>query len=1100
VTARLLIANRGEIALRLVRAAQELELATVAVYSTDDAQCPHRFAADEAVALEQAGAAAYLDIDAIVAAAKRTGCTLVHPGYGFLSENAAFAAACVRHELTFVGAAPEVLELFGDKARARAFAREQGAPLAPGSSGPTSMADMQAFVKALPHGATAMIKAIAGGGGRGMRQVATIAQLESAFARCSSEASKAFGNASLYIEQYVGHARHIEVQVAGDAHDASHVGERDCSVQQRHQKLIEIAPAPALAQPVRDRLRELSLRMARACRLRGLCTFEFLVSPELPDGLVFMEANPRLQVEHTVTEEVHGVDLVRAQIALAQGSSLEAAGLGQSQILPPRGFAIQYRVNMDLATTDREGGAVTHFEVPTGQGVRIETFVREGVAPSRNFDALLAKLVVHSHAPQFATAVDKGIRVLRQLRLGGIATNLALLDAIAADDAFRSHRTTTRFVEDNLKRLSTVADEHAAERAADLSAASAGAGGNQQPAIAFDDVGPSMVCAPTRGTVLEINVAEGARVRRGDALCVLDAMKMEHVVEAPYDGSVTAVRAGKGDLVATGQPIFTIEADAADGADEPARLEAQQHRSGPRQDLQEMLDLRRLRHDEGRTEAVARRHAMGMRTARENILDLCDADSFMEYGGAAVGARHGVTPLHELRKTSPADGFIYGLGSINGDLFDRERSRCLVASYDYSVHAGTQGFFGHKKHDRMFQLAEAARRPVVIFTEGGGGRPTEPNNVGGANLAHATFFAFASLSGLVPLVGIVAGRCFAGNAALLGCCDVVIATRDATVGMGGPVMIEGAGLGVYKPEEVGPAPMHAKNGVVDILVEDEAQAVRAAKRYLSYFQGPTAHWEAGDQAALRDIVPDRRTRAYDMRKVIAALADTDSVLELRPEFAVGAITALVRIEGRPVGVLANNPVHNAGAVCAAEADKFTRFIKLCDAHGLPIVSLCDTPGIMVGPEAEQTAIVRRSSRMMVAAANITVPYFTVVIRKAYGLGAMAMAGGSFHLGSFFSVAWPTAEFGGMGLEGQIRLGHRRELEAIQDPQQRAARFQQLVDGLYQHGKATHYATFLVVDEVIDPAETRQWILAGLDTTRPRRERSAHKYQPGVDPW
>ena len=1093
---KLLIANRGEIALRISLAAQELGLRTVSIYSLDDENSPHRFATDESIALKVAGVPAYLDIEAIVRVATQAGCTLIHPGYGFLSENAAFAVSCVHHGLTFVGPRAEVLELFGDKVRARAFAFEHGVPLAPGSSEPTSLDGMRSFFASLPLGSKAIIKAVAGGGGRGMREIEALAQMESAFVRCRSEASKAFGNDTLYIEQYVDDARHIEVQVVGDGRDVCYLGDRDCSVQQRHQKLVEIAPAPGLQPRLREKLREVSLRMAHACGLQGLCTFEYLVAPELSEGFVFIEANPRLQVEHTVTEEVYGVNLVRAQIDLAMGGTLQSVGLAQSDIGSPKGYAIQYRLSMNTSVPALANETVTRFEVPTGQGIRIETFVREGAIPSRSFDPLLAKLVVHCHAPEYAMAVEKGQRALRQFILGGIQTNLGMLEAIACDPSFRAGQVTTRFVELNLEALGAIAQQRTMERAAALAEVSRDASLTTIVPIDLGD-DPSFLRAPTLGTVLELSVAEGSSVRRGDTLCVLEAMKMEHVVEAPFSGFVTSVRIAKGELVNGGQIMFVIEVGDVEEVVKGLTLQAP---VGPRRDLQEALELHHLMADEGRPDAVARRHAMGMRTARENISDLCDPHSFLEYGGFAVGARHGVTSLAELRKTSPADGFIYGLASINGDLFDRERSRCVVASYDYTVHAGTQGFFGHKKHDRMFQLAESARRPVVIFTEGGGGRPTEPNNVSGANLATATFFSFASLSGLVPLVGIVAGRCFAGNAALLGCCDVVIATRDATVGMGGPVMIEGAGLGVYKPEEVGPATMHAKHGVVDILVEDEAHAVRTAKMYLAYFQGPVGQWKVADQETLRELIPDRRTRAYDIRKLIATVVDEGSMLELRPEFAVGAITALVRIEGRPVGLIANNPVYNAGAVCAPEADKFTRFIKLCDAHGLPIVSLCDTPGIMVGPDAEKTAIVRHSSRMMIAAANITVPYFTVVLRKAYGLGAMAMAGGSFHHGSFFTVAWPTAEFGGMGLEGQVRLGSRRELEAIQDPQQRAARFQELVDKLYQHGKATNFAPFLNIDDVIDPADTRRWVLAGLDSTRPRRERSPHKYQPGVDAW
>jgi acetyl-CoA carboxylase carboxyltransferase component/biotin carboxyl carrier protein len=831
---------------------------------------------------------------------------------------------------------------------------------------------------------------------------------------------------------------------------------------------------------VRDALIAASLRLARGSGLRGLCTFEFLVSPELAQGFVFMEANPRLQVEHTITEEVHGVDLVRAQIALALGSRLADAGLAPAHVATPRGFAIQFRIGIDMGAAQTDAGAVSRLELPTGPGVRIDTFLRQGFAPSGQFDALLAKLIVHSHAAEFGVAVDKGLRALREFGLAGVPTNLRLLQAIAADAEFRAGGVATDFLASRLDRLrAEVAEEEGAEAA--------------------DDRDLSLVRAPTRGTVIELPVRAGQRVRRGTTLCVLDAMKMEHAVEAPFDGVVRELRIAIGELVTGGQALMVL--DAVDGGGTvDDRAPDQTAVAAPRQDLQEVLALHDLLADAARPEAVARRHASGLRTARENLQDLCDPDSFVEYGGLATGARHGVTPIDELRRQSPADGFIGGIASVNGDLFGAERARCFVASYDYTVHAGTQGFFGHKKHDRLFHLAESARRPVVVFAEGGGGRPTEPNNVGGANLATATFFSFARLSGLVPLVGIVAGRCFAGNAALLGCCDVIIATRDATVGMGGPVMIEGAGLGVYPPEQVGPAPMHASNGVVDVLVADEAEAVRVAKKYLAYFQGPLPQWRSPDQALLRQVVPDRRTRAYDMRKVIAALADEESVLELRAGFAPGAITALVRIEGRPLGLIANNPMSDAGAVCAAEADKFTRFVRLCDAHGLPVLSLCDTPGIMVGPEAERTAIVRHSCRMLVAGANITVPYFTVVVRKAYGLGAMAMGGGSFHHGSFFTVAWPTAEFGGMGLEGQVRLGHRRELEAIADPRERDARFRALVDQLYQHGKAANFAPFLTFDDVIDPADTRRWILAGLQASQPRRERAAGKYQAGVDPW
>jgi acetyl-CoA carboxylase carboxyltransferase component len=389
----------------------------------------------------------------------------------------------------------------------------------------------------------------------------------------------------------------------------------------------------------------------------------------------------------------------------------------------------------------------------------------------------------------------------------------------------------------------------------------------------------------------------------------------------------------------------------------------------------------------------------------------------------------------------------------------------------------------------------------VLFAEGGGGRPGDTEKRGVSGLDCPTFIHFARLSGLVPTVGIVSGRCFAGNAALLGCADVIIATRDATIGMGGPAMIEGGGLGVYAPEEVGPVSMQAPNGVIDVLVEDEAQAVDAARRYLSYFQGPLANWSAGDARHLRHVIPENRMRSYDMRAVIEALADTGSVLELRQAFGVGIITALIRIEGRAFGCIANNPRHLGGAIDSAAADKASRFMQLCNAFDLPIVSLCDTPGFMVGPEAEKTATVRHVSRMFVTAGNLRVPFFTVVLRKGYGLGAMAMAAGGFHA-PFFTASWPSGEFGGMGIEGAIRLGYRKELEAVQDHAGREALFRKMVDAAYEEGRALNIASYLEIDAVIDPADTRRWLLRGLQSAPPAPPR--HTRDPAarrfIDTW
>ena len=303
-------------------------------------------------------------------------------------------------------------------------------------------------------------------------------------------------------------------------------------------------------------------------------------------------------------------------------------------------------------------------------------------------------------------------------------------------------------------------------------------------------------------------------------------------------------------------------------------------------------------------------------------------------------------------------------------------------------------------------------------------------------------------------------------------------------------MIEGGGLGVFEPTEIGPIDVQRANGVVDIVVADEAEAVAVAKRYLSYFQGRLDEWECADQALLRDVVPADRLRSYDVRRAVELLFDTGSVLELRRDFGLGMITALARIEGRPVGVIANNPTHLAGAIDTPGADKVARFMQLCDAFDLPIITLCDTPGMMVGPDVEATALVRHCNRLFVTGANLTVPTVTIVLRKAYGLGAQAMMGGSTKA-PLACVAWPTGEFGGMGLEGAVRLGYRRELDAAGDPEAREELFQELVDRMYQIGKALSVASYFEIDDVIDPADTRRWITALLDVgagaAAPRRQ-------------
>jgi acetyl-CoA carboxylase carboxyltransferase component len=615
------------------------------------------------------------------------------------------------------------------------------------------------------------------------------------------------------------------------------------------------------------------------------------------------------------------------------------------------------------------------------------------------------------------------------------------------------------------------------------------------------------VRAPFAATVVSVPRSIDEAVRAGAPVIVLEAMKMEHELLADADGTVERLEVRVGDNVEEGQLLAVLATGGVASSPTPAAtVEADR---GP---LEEVRERHALGLDERRPEAVTRRRERGRRTARENLADLLDPGSFVEFGPLMYAAQEQRRDRQELIERTPADGLVGGVGSVDGQ-------PCVAMSYDYTVLAGTQGMRNHQKKDRLFELAERRRLPVVLFAEGGGGRPGDVDMPIIAGLDCRAFQFFARLSGLVPLIGIASGYCFAGNAALLGCCDVVIATEDASIGMGGPAMIEGGGLGVVAPEDVGPIEVQDASGVVDVRVADDAAAVAAARRYLSFFaraaadspdaaraavnspdaasaalsDPPAAH----DPAALRDLIPANRKRIYDIRTVIVALCD--DTLELRRGFAAGMVTALARIDGRPLGVIANNPAHLGGAIDADGADKAARFMQLCDAYGLPLLMLCDTPGFMVGPDAERTATVRHFSRMFVTAANLEVPTGTIVLRKGYGLGAQAMAAGSFKA-PLFTVGWPTSEFGAMGLEGAVRLSMRRELEAIEDEDKRRRAYEAMVDAAYERGRGVNMAAYFEIDDVIDPADSRRWIRILFDDAASGWWERPAKRRPNIDTW
>ena len=606
------------------------------------------------------------------------------------------------------------------------------------------------------------------------------------------------------------------------------------------------------------------------------------------------------------------------------------------------------------------------------------------------------------------------------------------------------------------------------------------------------------IASPMQGTILFV-AKDGQGYTKGSTIVTLESMKMQHDIAADYDGVASNVLVEIGQTVKAGQLLLTfspaiVERLANNESDIPLRRE---NSVDQRQDLQEVIERHQQGRDQNRSEAVAKRQAVGRLTARQNVELLIDEGSLVEYGPVVIAAQRRRRSLEDLIEKTPADGLVGGLASINGDLFKGRECRAVVMSYDYTVLAGTQGTQNHRKKDRLFEVAEKLLLPLVFFAEGGGGRPGDTDGLGVSGLDCWAFHDFAKLSGLVPLVGITGGFCFAGNAAILGCCDVVIALEGSNIGMGGPAMIEGGGLGVFSPKEIGPLSVQSANGVVDLIARDDAHAVELAKKYLAFFQGSVESFATPDQEQLRAVIPLNRVKSYDVRSVINLMFDVDSVLELRSGFGLGMITALARVNGKPIGVIANNPHHLAGAIDSDGADKAARFMQLCDAFDIPLVTLVDTPGMMVGPEVEETALVRHCSRLFVTGVNITVPVISIVLRKSYGLGAQAMMAGSTKA-PLACVAWPTGEFGGMGLEGAVRLGYRKELEAIADPVEREEAFQKMVHRMYEHGKALSVATHFEIDDVIDPADSRTWISAILDSVlvSPR----SGKKRSNIDTW
>ena len=1064
-----LIANRGEIAIRISKTLNEMGIEAYGVYSKDDRSGTHLSYCSKVFELSGIGPSAYLNMDEILSITKNNKIGAIHPGYGFLSENQSFASACLENQIVFIGPNEKILKTFGDKEKAKRLAQKLDLPTCLSVGPIEKKSDILNFFKKIKKNKI-ILKANFGGGGRGSRIVHKSEDISEVLSLVKQEAESFSGSNLVFAEEVIEGARHIEVQILGDGHSCIHLFERDCSFQRNFQKFIEFCPAPNLKMQTKEKLYNYAIDLCQSVGYKGLGTVEFLVDKN--EKIYFIEVNPRVQVEHTITEELTGIDLIRAQINVFCGLSIQDQKLSEVQISGKRA-SIQARLNMESYDNKIQlvpaTGTIKEYDIALGPGIRVDDAGTVGLENNGLYDSLLAKVIATSDFG-LSEAVRKLNFTLRMSKISGIETNKDLIIEVLNQENIESGSVNISSIDMKLASYLQKLESNSQKSVTENKVSEV----SYKPQI-DSPLSENVIQSELVGTVISVNVAPNQKIKQGDTVLIQESMKMHHPIKAPLNGLITKFFVDIGDTVSIGLPLFEFIPDV-DKNQRRLKTDKSKKSKTMRKDLLDLVERRKLTLDKNRTVAVKKRKKLGKRTARENIKSLIGKNDFFEYGDLVYAAQRSRRSLDDLIKNTPGDGLITGVSFVNSDLFDKEKAKTAIMHYDYMVLAGTQGINNHKKLDRMIDVIRGLKTPLIFFCEGGGGRPGDVDagdqNIAGLNIP--SFHDFARLSGVVPLVGIGSGRLFAGNAALLGCCDVIIGTKDLNLGMGGPAMIEGGGLGVYKPEEVGPTSVQYPNGVIDILVDNEDDAVTTAKKYLSYFQGDFESWDAPDKENLRAVIPENRLEVYNIRDVIDNIADIGSVLEIKAGFAKGMFTGFIRVRGKPLGLIANNPLYLAGAIDSNGADKASRFIKLCENYNIPILSLCDTPGMMVGPEVEETGLVRHCCRLFLAGANVTVPMLTIVLRKAYGLGAQAMAGGSF-MAPQFVVGWPTAEIGAMGLEGAVKLGYRKELEAESDVEKKEKLFKKLVDELYEKGKAINAASLLEFDTVLDPIESRDWI-------------------------
>lgn len=1069
--------------------------------------------ASASVALPGEGPRAYLDAANIVNIAKKQGCWGIAPGYGFLSEDSGFVRLCEDNGIMFIGPSSEQLAQLGNKMSARSLAAGIGIPVLDGTKTVldrgSSITDVLAFGKSLGPASKIILKAAAGGGGRGIRIIDDNTDEQAirlAYEACQREAHASFGNGSLFAERYLHGAKHIEVQLLGDGTgEVCHFWERECSLQRRNQKVVEIAPSHSITPGLRRAIIEAAVKLGKAVKLRSLATIEFLVDTAT-EGYYFMEANPRIQVEHTITEQINGIDLVHLQLQVALGRTLADLDITREPP-PPRLTSIQLRINAESfrqdGTAQPETGTIRQGHFPTGAGVRVETALEGGrqYAVSPLFDSLLAKLIVTSSS--YGSALRLARRAIDETRIVGCRTNQAFLMALLDFRTVQEGKSNILTIQENFEALyiATQQFEDALSAKGDRTSEEATTSPVEDGAKIERPAGSEELLALVTGIVLSVKVREGDKIAAGQELVVLEAMKMEHSVRSAYNGTVVKVAVTQGQQVNAGDALIFTSSDDDSSSTNTHDLVETENPEKLRPELTELNERKAFLRYAGREEDVAKRHANGYLTGRENLDLVVDKDSFIEYGDLVVAAQRKRHPISHLIARTSGDGIIVGWAKINCH-------PVAVVIGDYLVLAGTQGYLHHQKLDRIFQSVIDHPAPLVLYAEGGGGRPGDTDGLSVSGLKTPSFALMGEIKARgIPSVAVVNGYCFAGSAAFLGTCDIIIATRggskdapsrkSTTIGMGGQAMIEGGGLGRFEHEHIGPVHVHMRSGGIDVLVDTEVEAAPLVRKIVTLFTyphlPPAESPYTSDPLRLRTAVPplSSRRRAYDVRHVINLLLDDDSFIEFCPEWGLSVLTGFGRINGHAVAIMASNSSSPlGGALDIASGAKVNRLLRLLvRLGGMHLLSLCDTPGFMVGPDFERSIEAQgagstyrcfgdwfaNSQEFAVLGGRV----LGVVLRNSFGLGAQAMLGGG-SLKNSMCVAWPSGVFGGMGIEGAVRLGYRKELEGINDLEERKKREQEMIDYMYSEGKALNVATVAEIDSVIDPATTRKWLEQMID--------------------